>query len=204
MKLTVGNKIVYPSQGPCLVDSVVKRIIDDRSLVFYHLVILDDQGGDLFIPVDKVEAISIRLLLDKGEVPALLEQLKKPADPGVDLKQRSSNNIQRLASGSAFDLAEIVESLTELRETKSLSVGECKKLDKAKRLLVCEVAEVMGVTKQQAEQQIDDALKARNGGVKPAPVTEKSLANASNRKLERKETAARKNRKAQQVMAQGA
>ena len=204
MKLTVGNKIVYPSQGPCLVDSVEKRIIGGQPLVFYHLVILDDQGGDLFIPVDKVEAISIRLLLDKADVPALLDQLKKPADPGLDLKQRSANNMNRLASGSAFDLAEIVESLTELRETKSLSVGECKKLDKAKRLLVCEVSEVMGVTKQEAEQQIDDALKGREGEVKPEPATETILANGSNQKLERKETAARKNRKAQQAMVQGA
>ena len=204
MKLTVGNKIVYPSQGPCLIGSIVKRIIDGKHLTFYQLVILDDQGGDLFIPLDKVEAIGIRLLLDKAEIPALLDQLKKPADPGIDLKQRSSNNIKRLASGSAFDLAEIVESLTELKETKSLSVGECKKLEKAKRLLVCEVAEVMGVTKQEAERQIDTALEARDGKAKLAPVIEKSLADASHQKLERRETAARKNRKAQQVMAQGA
>lgn len=204
MKLTVGNKIVYPSQGPCLIGSIVKRIIDGKHLTFYQLVILDDQGGDLFIPLDKVEAIGIRLLLDKAEIPALLDQLKKPADSGIDLKQRSSNNIKRLASGSAFDLAEIVESLTELKETKSLSVGECKKLEKAKRLLVCEVSEVMGVTKQEAERQIDTALEARGGKAKLAPVIEKSLADASHQKLERRETAARKNRKAQQVMAQGA
>jgi RNA polymerase-interacting CarD/CdnL/TRCF family regulator len=204
VKLTVGNKIVYPSQGPCLIGSIVKRIIDGKHLTFYQLVILDDQGGDLFIPLDKVEAIGIRLLLDKAEIPALLDQLKKPADPGIDLKQRSSNNIKRLASGSAFDLAEIVESLTELKETKSLSIGECKKLEKAKRLLVCEVSEVMGVTKQEAEQQIDTALEARGGKAKLAPVIEKSLAGASHQKLERRETAARKNRKAQQVMAQGA
>jgi RNA polymerase-interacting CarD/CdnL/TRCF family regulator len=204
VKLTVGNKIVYPSQGPCLIGSVVKRIIDGKHLTFYQLVILDEQGGDLFIPVDKVEAIGIRPLIDKAEIPELLDQLKKPSDPGLDLKQRSSNNIKRLASGSAFDLAEIVESLTELRETKSLSFGESKRLEKAKGLLVCEVSEVMGVSKQEAEQQVDNALKARNGKVKPAPATEKILASASNQKLERKETVARKNRKTHQAMAQGA
>ena len=204
MKLTVGNKIVYPSQGPCLIGSIVERMIDGKQLTFYQLIILDEQGGDLFIPVDKVEAIGIRLLIDKTEIQALLDQLKKPADPGIDWKQRSSNNIKRFASGSAFDLAEVVESLTEQRKTKSLSFGESKRLDRAKSLLVCEISEAMGVTKQEAEQQIDNALKARNREVKSAPVTDKILANPTNQKLERKETAARKNRKVQQAMAQGA
>ena len=204
MKLTVGNKIVYPSQGPCLIGSIVKRVIDGKHLTFYQLVILDDQGGDLFIPVDKVEAIGIRLLIDKTEIPALLDQLKKPADPCVDWKQRSSNNIKRLASGSAFDLAEIIESLTELRETKSLSFGESKKLEKARSLLVCEISEVTNLTREEVEQQIDNALKARGGTVKPAPATESLLTNPSHQRLERKETAARKNRKTQQAMAQGA
>ena len=204
MILTVGNKIVYPSQGPCLIGSIVERMIDGKQLTFYQLIILDEQGGDLFIPVDKVEAIGIRLLIDEAKIPALLDQLKKPADHDLDWKQRSSNNIKRFASGSAFDLAEVVESLTEQRRTKSLSFGESKRLERAKSLLVCELSEAMGVTKQEVEQQIDDALKARNRDVNSATVTEKILANGPNQKLERKETAARKNRKTQQAMAQGA
>ena len=204
MKLSVGNKIVYPSQGPCLIGSIVKRIIDDKHLTFYQLIILDEQGGDLFIPVDKVEAVGIRLLIDKTEVPALLDQLKKPADPDIDWKQRSSNNVKRFASGSAFDLAEVVESLTELKRTKSLSFGESKRLERAKSLLVCELSEAMEMTRQEAEQQIDNALKARNEEIKSAPAKDKILAGSPNQKLERKETAARKNRKVQQAMAQGA
>ena len=64
-------------------------------------------------------------------------------------------------SGSAFDLAEIVESLTELSETKKLSFGEHKTLDRAKALLVSEISEVIGETKEKAERQVDMALKAR-------------------------------------------
>ena len=204
MKLTVGDKIVYPSQGPCLIGSIVKRLIDGKHLTFYQLVILDEHGGDLFIPVDKVEAVGIRLLIDKTEIPALLDQLKKTADPGVDWKERSNNNLKRFASGSAFDLAEVVESLTELKGAKSLSFGESKRLERAKSLLVCEVSEAMEITKQEAEQQIENALEARNREIKSAPITERILTNTSYQKIERKETAARRNRKAQQAMAQGA
>ena len=160
MRLTAGDKIVYPSQGPCLIGPIVERIIDDRPLMFYQLVVLNE-GGDLFVPVDKVKSVGIRLLLEKSEIPKLLDQLKKPAKAADSWRQRNLENLRLFASGSAFDLAEIVETLTELSETKSLSFGECNKLERAKRLLICEIAEVTGETKEQVEQQVDDALKAR-------------------------------------------
>jgi hypothetical protein len=115
-----------------------------------------------------------------------------------------SKNTKLFATGSAFDLAEIVASLTEWKETKALSFGECKRLERAKSLLACEISQVTEATKEEAEQQIENSLNARRGEVKPAPVTEPDLADASNQKMERKETAARRNRKAQQAIAHGA
>jgi RNA polymerase-interacting CarD/CdnL/TRCF family regulator len=69
--------------------------------------------------------------------------------------------IRLFTSGSAFDLAEIVKSLTEERETKTLSLREDWTLVRARNLLVCEISEVMRETKSAAEEQIDEALKAR-------------------------------------------
>jgi len=160
MRLTAGDKIVYPSQGPCLIGPIVERIIDDRPLMFYQLVVLNE-GGDLFVPIDKVKSVGIRLLLERSEIPKLLDQLKKPAKAVDGWKQRNLQNLKLFASGSAFDLAEIVETLTELSETKPLSFGECNKLKRAKQLLICEISEVTGETKEEVERQVDNALKAR-------------------------------------------
>jgi CarD family transcriptional regulator len=130
-------------------------------MTFYQLLVLDDGRGKLFVPVDKLKTIGIRPLLKKPEIPRLLDQLRRPSRAAVDRKQRVRDNLKLLASGSAFDLAEIVESLTELIETKELSLGERATLERAKRLLVCEISEVMGETKQEAEDQVDQALIAR-------------------------------------------
>lgn len=159
--LIVGRKVVYPCQGPCLIGAVVRRIIDDRTMTFYHLLVLNDGGGELFVPADKIEAIGIRPLLKRSEIPELMERLKKPAASADNSRQRAVDNLRLLASGSAFNLAEVVESLTELNETKSLSIGERRTLERAKRLLVCELSEVLGKTKEEAERQIDKALGAR-------------------------------------------
>jgi CarD family transcriptional regulator len=159
--LAVGNKVIYPCHGPCVISSITERIVDDTPMTFYQLLVLDDGRGNLFVPADKLHTIGIRPLLNKPEIAKLLDQLKRPSTAAIDRKQRVRDNLKLLLSGSAFDLAEIVESLTELIETKPLSFGERRTLERAKRLLVCEISEVMGETKQEAEDQVDRALIAR-------------------------------------------
>ncbi|HET8669272.1 MAG TPA: hypothetical protein VFM05_01220, partial [Candidatus Saccharimonadales bacterium] len=132
-------------------------------------------------PVDNVEAVGIRPLLKKSEIPGLLIRLKQPSQTSDNRIQRTRDNLKLLASGSAYDLAEVVESLTELNETKTLSVGERKMLDRAKALLVYEISEVIGETKEEAEQQLDIALKERIEEVKADFKTGRAIVNACNR-----------------------
>jgi RNA polymerase-interacting CarD/CdnL/TRCF family regulator len=160
--LTVGKKVIYPSQGPCLIGAVVKRIVDDRPMMFYQLLVLNNGGGRLFVPVDNVRAIGIRPMLKKSEIPKLLDRLRQPTQSADTWKQRAIDHQKLFATGSAFDLAEVVEALTELGEKKALSIGEHRTLERAKRLLICEVSEVMTLTEEEAERQLDRALKARN------------------------------------------
>jgi CarD family transcriptional regulator len=156
--LTSGTKVIYPSQGPCLIGPVIEKVIDGRPVSFYQLALLDDSGGELFVPVDKAQSIGIRPLLNRSDIPKLLGLLTKPAGAAMDWKQRANDNFNLLTSGSAFDLAEIVKSLTSLGEKKALSIRERQMLEKARKLLIGEISEVMGVTKSAAEEQINKAL----------------------------------------------
>ena len=164
MLLSVGNKVIYPSRGPCLIRPIVKKVVDGSPMSFYPLALLDDSGGELFVPVDKVQAIGVRRLLKRSEIPKLLGHLKKAAGTAKNWKQRTMDNIKLFASGSAFDLAEIVESLTNLSETKPLMPRDKQTLERARKLLVCEIAEVMGETISAAGEQVDKALKERKAG----------------------------------------
>jgi RNA polymerase-interacting CarD/CdnL/TRCF family regulator len=159
-ELTAGSKAVYPGQGPCRIGSVVKRVVDARETMFYHLTVLDDNRCDLFVPVEKAHAIGVRLLVKKCAVPGLLAHLKKSTKLADNWKQRAAANLKLFNSGSPYDLAEVVASLTELRDTKSLTLAESGTLDRARRLLIWEIAEVMGETRAEAEEQVDYALRA--------------------------------------------
>jgi len=160
--LTTGNKAVYPGQGPCRIGPVVKRVVDTRVMTFYHLTVLDDKHGDLFVPVEKARAIGIRLLMKKSEIPTLLAHLRKKAKTADNWKQRATDNLKLFNSGSPYDLAEVVASLTQLSGTRSLTLGESMTLGRARKLLICEISEVTGETKLAAEDQIDHALNRKN------------------------------------------
>ena len=159
--LSVGKTIVYPYQGPCLIGAVVKKVVGGRPTSFYQLDRLDEIGGALLVPVDKIGALKIRQLMTRSDIPKLLRRLKNPAARVMNWKQRALDNLKLLASGSPFDLADVVESLTELNEARTLSLRDREMLDRARRILICEISEVMGETKSAAEQQVDQALNMR-------------------------------------------
>ena len=157
--LKVGEKVSYPGQGPCLIGPVVKRVVGGKLTEFQHLTVLVDGGGELLVPVDRAQARGIRELLDKTEIPKLLDRLKKPSRAAEKWNQRNRDNLILFNSGSAFDLAEIVESMSGLRETKRLQPSDRQTLERARKLLACEISEVMGETKGAAEEKIDQALE---------------------------------------------
>jgi len=159
--LTEGDKVVYPGHGPCGIGRLVKKVVDGGSMMFYHLTVLDDSGGELFVPVEKARATGLRLLMKKSEIPRLLAHLQKSARTADTWKERASDNIRLLSTGSPFDLAEIIASLTELGDRRSLTLGESGTLARARRLLVCEISEVTGEPKTMAEERVDQALQAR-------------------------------------------
>lgn len=162
MILSVGNKVVYPNQGPCRIGEVVEKMIGGRPTSFYQLALLDESGDALFVPLDKIRTLGIRQLMAKSEIPKLLSHLKKATVPEKNWKQRAIDNARLLSSGSAFDLAEIVESLTELNEIRALPPRDRQILDRAKKILVCEISEVTGESKSAVVEQIDEALKMRH------------------------------------------
>lgn len=164
MTLRVGNKIVYPSQGPCLIGAVISKVIGGIPTNCYQLALLDNSGGILFVPVEKMSGLGIRQLMARSEIPKLLSHLKRAAPAATNGKERATANMKLLSSGSAFDLAQLIHSLTQLNEIRALLPCDRQALDKARKMLICEISEVMGQTKSAAEEKLDGALNVQIEG----------------------------------------
>jgi RNA polymerase-interacting CarD/CdnL/TRCF family regulator len=163
--LAIGAKVVYPNQGPCRIESVIERVISGKLTLFYRLALLDNAGGEMLVPSDKIQSIGIRRLISKTEISKILSHLKKRVKAAETWKQRAADNLRLLTSGSPFDLAEVIGSLTDLREQKKLSPAETRTLERARRLLICEIAEATGKTKEAAEEQVDSVLRERRSSL---------------------------------------
>jgi len=162
MKLNVGHKVVYPSQGPCQIGAVINKVVAGRPTSFYRFTLLDEKGGELFVPLDRAASLGIRRLLEKSEIPELFRQLKVGAVADGNWKQRTEQNAKLLASGSAFDLVKVIQSLSSLNAAKAISPREREMLDRARRILIAEISEVIGVSRSAAGEQVDEAIGVPN------------------------------------------
>jgi RNA polymerase-interacting CarD/CdnL/TRCF family regulator len=135
------------------------------STTFWRLALLDDSGAELFVPVDNVHNVHTRPLLDRSEIPELLGHLKPRArvttNPvtAKNWRERELNNAKLFSSGSIFDLADLVGSLTQLSGTKTLAPHERDTLYRARKLMICEISEVMDESKSATEARIDRVLE---------------------------------------------
>jgi RNA polymerase-interacting CarD/CdnL/TRCF family regulator len=165
MQLGVGNKISYPLQGPCLIGAVVTKIIGGAPIEFHRFIPLGEGGAEFLVPFDHEPAAGVRRLLDVSEIPEVLARLTRPALPSGGTRHRIAEHLRLFATGKALDLADAIASLTEMRRMNRLVNGEHSLLDKARRLLAREIAEVLSESEAAAEDRIDEALEA--GGRAP-------------------------------------
>ncbi len=161
MTFSIGNKVVYPGQGPCRIGAVVQKLIGGQIGSYYRLISLDDHAETIFVPVDKTDGEGIRRLINKSDITGVLRQLARSTEQKTNWKQRDFFNLKRLSTGSAYDLAKVVESLTGLNEWRPLALRERQTLERARKLLICEISEVSGESRSATAQHVDNALRVQ-------------------------------------------
>ena len=164
MILSIGSKVVYPFHGPCRIDALVWKDFGNGPTKCYLLNAMDDSGNLMFVPIEKMTSSGFRSLMRTSEVAKLLRHLKKNVDHTshgmMKWRQRTLEHSKLLASGSVIDLADIIVPLTKLDRVRTLSIRDRAALERAKKHLICEVAEATGSTKIITKAMIDNALES--------------------------------------------
>jgi CarD family transcriptional regulator len=155
----VGDIVVYPAHGVAEVESVEDREISGSSLPFFILKILDTQMT-VMVPVANVKNVGIRELIDKKGIEQVMDILKQRS-VHVDNQtwnRRYREYMEKIKSGSAFEIAEVLRDLNILKRGKELSFGERKMYDTARNLLVNEISISKKIDKKEAELMILSAM----------------------------------------------
>jgi len=137
----VGDLAVYPAHGVGRIESVESRKISGENQDFYIMKILENEMI-IMIPVDKVSSVGLRDIIDVGEVAKVYDIMKKrdiPAD-NQTWNRRYREYMEKIKTGSVYEVAEVLRDLYLLKEEKDLSFGERKLLDTAQSLLLKELS----------------------------------------------------------------
>jgi len=156
-----GSKVVYPAHGIGVVEKIEKLKENSQTKNIYTIRI---DEVDMTIKVEEKSAakIGIRSVIKDTEVAKIMKVLKTKTKPtsSQNWHKRQKSYLDRIKSGSVYELAEILRELTQIMGRKELSFGEQRLYDNVRLLLVLEIAEAKGMEKQKASLLLDKAFEA--------------------------------------------
>ncbi len=140
----VGDLAVYPAHGVGRINSIESRIINGEEHDFYMMKILENEMT-IMIPTWNVEQVGLRDVIDEKDIPKVYEVMeRRETSPGETQtwNRRYREYMDKIKTGSLYDVAEVYRDLSLLKLTKDLSFGERKLYDTAQTLLVMELSTV--------------------------------------------------------------
>ena len=154
----IGDKVVYPNHGLGIIEQIEKRSMGDRMEEFLTLRIVANDST-VMVPRSNTTNVGLRRVVTRKEVEEVFDVLK---DTKItlydDWKGRFQENSDKMRTGSITEVARVFKSLSHLALQKNLSYRERRMLDKAKYLIVSEIAEVERMPADQVEAKIDRAV----------------------------------------------
>lgn len=136
----LGDKVVYPMHGAGVIETMESKEILGE-VKSYYVLKMPIGEMKLMIPVDNVNNIGLRNIIDKSLVEGVYDILKQAAVLNdSNWNKRYRDNMVKMKTGDIFEVAQVVRDLTYRDREKGLSTGEKKMLVSAKQMLVSEIS----------------------------------------------------------------
>jgi CarD family transcriptional regulator len=141
-KFRVGDLAVYPAHGVGRIDAIECKVVNGEKHDFYIMKILEN-GMVIMIPTWNVHSVGLRELIQENEIPKIYDLMRSQRDIAGESQtwnRRYRDYMEKIKTGSLFDVAEVFRDLYLLKLTKDLSFGERKLYDTAQTLLIKELS----------------------------------------------------------------
>jgi len=152
-----GDLAVYPAHGVGYIESIESKEINGDTMNFYMMKIVEN-GMVIMIPTSNVESVGLREVIHVAEVPKVYKVMQEKAQ-GADNQtwnRRYREYMDKIKTGSIYDVAEVFRDLFQLKLEKDLSFGERKLLDTAQNLLVQELSMAKDVDEKVMMTEIEN------------------------------------------------
>jgi CarD family transcriptional regulator, regulator of rRNA transcription len=154
LSFQIGDKVVYPNHGVGVIEQISSRTIG-ASVERFYLLKIKASNLKVMVPFQNIDSVGLRRVVRNGEIQKILDFLTDgKCENNSDWKYRFKENSDRMRTGSLLEVAGVLKSLLVLNQSKPLSFREKKMLERARYLLVSELA----MAKNTAENDIEDLL----------------------------------------------
>jgi len=155
----IGDLAVYPAHGVGRIECVETKTIGGKKQDFYIMRILENDMK-IMIPTHNAEAVGLRELIGQQDISRVYDilQTREVSVNGATWNRRYREYMEKIKTGSIYELAEVLRDLTVLKGDKELSFGERKMLDTARTLLLKELSIVRSVSEDEVEREIREIL----------------------------------------------
>jgi CarD family transcriptional regulator len=153
----VGQVAVYPGHGVGRIESIEEKEFSGMRQAFYIMRILDTDMT-IMIPVDGANNAGLRGVIDSREVTKVYEILKdrNVVHDNAPWNRRYKEYMERIKSGSIFEVAMVLRELYSLRVWKELSFGEKKMFEIARNLIKKELSIALRKEEMEIEGEIEE------------------------------------------------
>jgi len=154
----IGDKVVYPNHGVGVIEQISSRTIGQTVEKFYLLKI-KSSSLKVMVPFHNVATVGLRRVVKNGEIQKILDYLADgECDNNTDWKYRFKENSERMRTGSLLEVAAVLKGLLVLNQSKPLSFREKKMLERARYLLVSELAMAKNCEEPSIEELLTKSL----------------------------------------------
>lgn len=152
----VGDMAVYPAHGVGVIEAIEHKRLGENTQSFYVMRILDNEMT-ILIPINTSANVGLRSIISQADVDRVFEILQ---ERDVEISSQTWNRryrsyMDKIKTGSVFEVASVLRDLYILQSEKDLSYGERKMLDTAKTLLIREISIARKHEQQAVENDID-------------------------------------------------
>jgi CarD family transcriptional regulator len=155
-----GDMAVYPAHGVGRIQAIESQTIGGVDQAFYVMKILDNDMT-IMIPTLNSDNVGLRAIISIEEVDNVIEILKE-RDVKISSQtwnRRYRDYMEKIKTGSVYEVAAVLRDLFILRVDKDLSYGERKMMETAKKLLVKELSLARKIDEEKIEQQIEELFQ---------------------------------------------
>src|ERR1700730_14111092 len=158
MDYKIGDKVVYPNHGVGIIEQINFGVLNGRTEKYYMLKIFAS-GLKVMVPAGNAISVGLRPVIRNGETLKVLGFLEKgKPNSHHDWKHRFKENSERMRTGALLEVAVVLKSLVSLSCSKPIYFREKKMLERAKYLLVSEMATARNTSAENAEATVVKSL----------------------------------------------